>query len=349
MKDRYVIPFEELGQDDWGVVGKKCANLGEMMSIKMPVPPGFALTIECHRRFVRETGIDQEIKRYIASTFPEGLKELQQYQEASRVIYSFIESKQIPGEIREAILLAYESLCQRCSQEQVPVSVRSAGAKSHPGMYDTFLNVRSEAELIKKVVQVWASAYNIRSIAAVCQQGLPVADSPPIGIGVQRIIEARAAGVCFTINPVTGDKSRVVIESSWGMGESIVGGTVSPDRYFINKQSLEILEKTPGAKTSQVICHELGNTIEQEVPAEKQFALCLEDEEAKQIAKIATILEAHFNSPQDMEWAIDSTGCLPDNVFVLQTRPVTGVKQEVSQKSTTDTIIDLMLRRMFDH
>ncbi|MGD9033141.1 MAG: PEP/pyruvate-binding domain-containing protein, partial [Desulfobacteraceae bacterium] len=325
MKGKFVIPFEELGKDDLGMVGKKCANLGEMIRMGMPVPPGFALTIECHRHFMEETGITQEITQYITNTFPNGLRNIQEYEEASRVICNIIDSKAIPREIEDEILSSYMELCKKCENEQVPVAVRSAGVKSHPGMYDTFLNVKGEQEVLKKVVGVWSSAFNTRSIAAVSQKGLSVADSPPIGIGVQSIIPSRTAGVCFTVDPVTGDQSRIVLESNWGMGESIVGGTATPDRHMIDKQSLEILSKVPGAKTMEVVCVEEGNTIEQEVTEERQRAFCLKDEEAKRIAELAITLESHFQSSQDTEWAIDSARSFPDNVFLLQTRPVVGV------------------------
>lgn len=349
MKGKYVIPFEELGKDDLDFVGKKCANLGEMIKIGMPVPPGFALTIECHRHFMEETGIAQEIRQYITNTFPNGLKNIQQYEEASKVICNIIESKEMPREIQDEILSAYMDLCKKCGNEHIPVAVRSAGAKSHPGMYDTFLNVKGEQELLKKIVKVWSGAFNTRSIAAVSQKGLSVADAPPIGIGVQSIIPSRSAGVCFTVDPVTGDTSRIVLESNWGMGESIVGGTATPDRHMLDKQSLEILSKVPGAKTMEVVCMEEGNTIEQKVTEERQRAFCLKDEEAKRIAELARTLESHFKSSQDMEWAIDSARGFPENVFLLQTRPVVGVKETASEKKATDMIVNLMLSRMFDY
>jgi len=347
LKDKYVIPFEELGKDDASVVGKKCANLGEMTGMGMPVPPGFALTIECHSRFMQETGIADEMKQYITSSFPNGLKNIQEYEEASKVLCGIIESKAIPDEIQEETKTAYADLCKKHGMEQIPVSVRSAGVVSHPGQYDTFLNVKGEREVLKRIVNVWSSAFNTRSIASVSQAGLSVVDAPYIGVGVQYIVQARAAGVCFTVHPVTGDSSKIVIESSWGMGESIVGGTVSPDRYILDKQSLEVLERAPGAKKVQVVCSEEGGTVEEEVPEEKQFALSLKDEEAKRIAEMANTLESHFGSHQDTEWAVDSTRSLPDSVFLLQTRPVVGVRESSGKKGSTDAIIDMMLDRMF--
>jgi len=226
---KYVIPFEDIRKDDFQAVGKKCANLGEMLSIGMPVTPGFALSIEACKSFMEETNAAREIKDYM-SRFPNGVKEVSQYQEVSSAIYQIMESKEIPLHLQDQIKSHYEALCERCKTPSLAVAVRSAGAMSHPGQYETFLNVRGESEVLNKIVKVWASAYNIRSIAAVSQKGLSVAESPPIGIAVLPIVEARAAGVVFTVHPTTGDRSQVVIEGSWGMGESVVSGAVTPDR-----------------------------------------------------------------------------------------------------------------------
>lgn len=341
MKGRYVIPFEEIGKDDYQAVGKKCANLGEMLRIGMPVTPGFALSIEACKSFMEETKAAHEIKQYI-NRFPDGLKNVEQYQEASKAICNILESKQIPLYLQDQIRASYENLCKKCGTASLPVAVRSAGAVSHPGQYETFLNVKGESELLDKILKVWASAYNVRSISAVSQKGLSVAESPPIGVAVHRIIEARSAGVCFTVHPTTGDRSQIVIEGSWGMGESVVSGSVTPDKFTVDKDSLEILEKVVGGKTSQMVCVEQG-IIEEQVPEEKQRCLCLKDEEIKKIAELARSLESYFDSPQDSEWAIDERSSFPDSIYLMQTRPQVAI---VEKKSTTDKIVDLMLSRM---
>lgn len=341
MKDRYVIPFEELRKDDFQAVGKKCANLGEMLSIGMPVTPGFALSVEACKCFMEETNAAHEIKQYM-NRFPDGLKNVAQYQEVSQAIYQILEAKEIPPNLQDQIKLHYENLCEECETASLPVAVRSAGIVSHPGQYETFLNVKGESEVLDKIVKVWASAYNVRSIAAVSQKGLSVAESPPIGIGVLPIVNARAAGVVFTVHPITGDRSQIVIEGSWGMGESVVSGSVTPDRYTVDKESLEILERVVGSKMVQMVCADQG--IVEEVVSEKmQRSLCLKDEEVKKIAELARRLEVHFGMPQDSEWAIDSHSSFPDSIYFMQTRPQVAI---VEKKSATDKIVDLMLSRM---
>lgn len=338
---KYVLPFDEIGKDDFRTVGKKCANLGEMLSIGMPVTPGFALSVEACKSFMEETGAAHEIKAYM-SKFPDGLKDVTQYQDVSKVIYQILESKEIPLHLQDQIKAHYRDLCKKCSMESLPVAVRSAGTVSHPGQYETFLNVKGEAEVLDKILKVWASAYNVRSIAAVSQKGLPVADSPPIGIAVHRIIEARAAGVVFTVHPTTGDRSQIVIEGSWGMGESVVSGSVTPDRFTVDKESLEILEEVVGDKTCQLVCVEQG-IVEEEVSEEEQTCLCLQDEEVKKIAEMARSLESYFGVAQDSEWAIDRRSSFPDSIYFMQTRPQVAIAEK---KSTTDQIVDLMLSRL---
>ncbi|EFK09330.1 pyruvate phosphate dikinase, PEP/pyruvate binding domain protein [delta proteobacterium NaphS2] len=341
MKARYVIPFEEIGKDDFRLVSKKCANLGEMLKIGMPATPGFALSIEAHKLFMEETRTAHDIKQYM-SGFPDGLKNMEQYQQASKAIYEILESKKMPSNLKDKILKEYGNLCKKCDTDSLSVAVRSAGTVSHPGQYETFLNVKGESEVLKKIVEVWASAYNVRSIAAVSQKGLSLTESPHIGVAVMRIIEARSAGVIFTVHPTTGDTSQIVIEGSWGMGESVVSGAVTPDKYILNKSSLDVEEKIVGSKLTQMICVDQG-IVEEEVPVERQEAFCLEDAEVKKIAELAMRLETYFGTPQDSEWAVDRQLPFPENIFYMQTRPQVAI---VQKKNTTDQIVDLMLSRM---
>ena len=341
MTMRYVIPFEEIGKDDFQIVGKKCANLGEMLSIGMPVVPGFALSVEAHKLFMEETGAAQEIKKYM-SGFPDGLTDLMQYQEVSKKIYQIIGSKEIPPVLKEQVRANYQVLCRKRGTDNLSVAVRSAGTVSHPGQYETFLNVIGEAEVFDKIVKVWSSAFNVPSVAAVSKKGLSVADSPYIGVGVLPIIRARAAGVVFTAHPTSGDRSQIVIEGSWGMGESVVSGAVTPDLFVVDKDSLEIRERVVGSKTVQLVCAEQG-IVEEDVPEELRCFLCLTNEEVKKIAELAIILERHFGMPQDGEWAVDSRSSFPDSIYYMQTRPQVAV---ADRKSAADKLIDLMLSRM---
>jgi pyruvate,water dikinase len=329
MGTKHVFWFTELGQNDNGMVGKKCANLGELTKLRMPVPRGFAISVTAEDKFLEETGARGEIRELVRRVGDDELKDFNVQAEVSRNMQAIIEGKEIPPDLAAAIVSCYEDLCAR-SGCVVAVSVRSAGVKSHPGMYETYLNIRGTQQVLQMVRKVWASIFNHRTVSAAIQHGLRAEDSPSIGVGVVELVNARGAGVCFTVHPVTGDPHTAVIESNWGLGESVVSGVVNVDRHVIDKRSLKVREKTMGEKKMQIVPK--GNGVsEEEVPPEKQAVYVITDEEAAEIVKLAMALEVHFNHPQDIEWAIDADRQFPGNVLLLQVRGVVGV--EVREKT----------------
>jgi pyruvate,water dikinase len=336
MSNKWIYWFEELGQGFNAIVGKKCANLGEMARMGLPVPPGFALSLEACMDFMSLSGAVEEIKNYLKGRDPESIE---QFNEASAELRRIVHSKEMPGEMKEMILSYYRGLCRKCDVRVVPVSARSAGAKSHPGQYETHLNVVGEADLIEKIKKVWSSAFNPRSLAARKRVGLPL-DSDPIGVAVLKMVNARAAGVLFTADPNTGDISRMIIEANWGLGESVVGGEAMPDVFILNKDTLEIIEKKLGTKGRCVTFRDVG-VCEEETPEKKKTTFCLADEEAKEIGRLGKILETHFGVPQDTEWAVDQDLKYPENIVLLQTR----AEVIVQKKKPVDQVIDLMLGR----
>lgn len=337
MLKKYLFWFEELGQEHSDLVGKKCANLGEINKIGLPVPPGFALSVEAYKYFMHETNVADEIREYIQRNFREGLKSIDQFNEASREIRKIVEGKEMPEIMKEKILLYYKDLCRRCGKDNIVVSIRSAGPVSHPGQYETYLNVKGEYELLEKIKKVWSSTFNSRSLAFRVQKGLPL-ESDPIGVAVLKMVNAKAAGVLFTADPNTGDDSRAIVEANWGLGESVVGGEVLPDIYIIDKESAIVINKTLGQKTKYVAFNETG-VAEAVTPEEKSFTFCLSDQELQEIVKLGQILEQHFGVPQDVEWAIDEELSFPNNIILLQTRP-----EIVLKKKPVDQVLDYMMK-----
>ena len=343
MGGKWIFWFEEIGQEHNALVGKKCANLGEMTKMGMPVPRGFSLSIKAHERFIKETNAEQEIRQFL-SKFG-GVQSLKQYEEVSKGLRHIMETKEMPEDMRQAIMSHYDILCDRCGAgTEVAVSVRSAGTISHPGQYETYLNVKGKAEVLNKIVKVWASIFNTRTIASLVRQGLSAENSPPIGVGVVEMVNARSAGVGFTCDPVSGDRSKMTIEGAWGLGESVVSGTLIPDKYIVDKYTLNIIERVTSDKEIRVVAKDEG-AVEEEVPADKRLIPCLSDEEVVRIAELAKTLELHFGVPQDMEWAISADLPFPDNVFLLQTRPVAGIKAKTPSPMTR--IIDEVMKDVF--
>ena len=335
MPERYIFWVEELGQEHCEIVGKKCGNLGEMAKIGLLVPPGFALSVEAYKDFMIQTNARGEIQNYL-SQLSGDIETIEQFNQASRDIRQIVESKEMPEAMKDTILSFYDGLCRRCDCI-VAVSTRSAGPVSHPGQYETYLNVKGKADLLEKIKKVWASSFNPRSLAFRKRKALPLEDDP-IGVAVLKMVNARAAGVIFTADPNTGDMSKMILEANWGLGESVVSGELMPDVYVLKKDTLEILEKKLGKKSKYVTCKELG-VAEEECPADLSGVFCLRDEEAKEVGKLGILLENHFGVPQDVEWAIEQDLELPKSIILLQTRPA-GIARK---KSPVDQVVDLML------
>jgi len=330
--------FEELGKEFGDLVGRKCANLGEIARIGLPVPPGFALSVDAYMYFLNETNAIQNINQYLQkfNGVPKTIKEIN---EASKEIRQIVEAKEIPQKLSEEILSYYHELCRKCGAENVAVSTRSAGPKSRPGQYETYLNVKGGSELLEKVKKVWGSTFNPRSIAFRVQKGLPL-ESDPIGVAVLKMVNARASGVLFTAEPNTGDDSKMIMEGNWGLGESVVGGDVLPDIFFIDKASSKPIEKTLGKKTKYVACTTSGVTSD-DTPEEKINTFCVNDDELKEIVRLGIALEDYFGAPQDVEWAVDQDLCFPNNIILLQTRN----EIVATKKNSVDQAIDYMMRR----
>jgi pyruvate,water dikinase len=334
-----IFRIDELSQEFNDVVGKKCANLGEMAKIGLRVPPGFSLSLEAYKRFMSETGATRRIKDYL-SGLDHHFELIQHFNEASGELRKIVESLEMPPDMKEQILAYYREICRKCNAEKVAVSTRSAGAASHPGQFETHLNVVGEEDLIEKVIRVWSSTFNARSLSARKRAGLPL-ESDPIGVAVIKMVNARCAGVLFTADPNTGDRSRMIIEANWGLGESVVGGEAMPDRYILDKETLEVTERKLGSKKRCITFQEVG-VAEVETPPDQCNAFCLTDEEAKEIGRIGKILEAHFSVPQDTEWAVEQDLSCPESVMLLQTR----AEVIAEQKKPVDRILDLMMSRL---
>ena len=317
--EKLIFWFEELGERHNDMVGKKCANLGEMVQMGLPVPPGFALSIDMYRKFIRETRAEEEMARYI-----EGLGELKDvgitlFEEISKTIQGFIREKEMPPRVKEAISAHYHKLCERVGIPDMPVSIRSAGTESRPGMFETYLNVRGIADVLEKVKKVWASAYTTRAVAFRINKGLPVLGDE-LGVAVPKMVNARASGITFTVDPVTGDESKIILEANWGLGEGVVSGAESVDGFVVEKADLKITKRHLGRKTKCVVNTEDGADWA-DVPENMQGTACVSDDEILEIARVARSVEKSLGCPQDMEWAVDQDLNFPESIFWLQTRP----------------------------
>ncbi len=317
--------IDQLNKNYSSLVGKKSALLGELHKAGFQIPKGFALGIDIYERFMKETGAYDEIDRFVKRYFANGHVKinLDQYEQIAHVLRGIVESKQWPADIENKIHNYYEKLSEMMGIHHVPVAVRSAGPLSRPGQYETHLFARGKAEVMQRIIEVFSSTFNARSLIEREKEGLPM-NFDPIGVAVIQMVHAKTAGVIFTLNPVNGDRSKILIEGNWGYGESVVGGYVTPDEWEIDKVLFEITSrKVSNKKVEYVVDYSTHEVKMTDIPAERQNAPCLTDEEILELARLSKEIEKHFAMPQDIEWVIDKDCAFPDNIFFVQTRPET--------------------------
>ena len=336
MKEELIIWFENLRKTDIPSVGGKNANLGEMINVGIPIPPGFAITAYSYKKFIEKSGISEKIYEIIKEIVKD-LNDPKQYEEASKKIRELIEATPMPKDIGGAIRSAYEELCRKLGLSDVFVAVRSSATAedlpdaSFAGQQETFLNVRGVRHLLENTVKCWSSLFTPRAIFYRTEKGF-AHEKVFISVGVQKMVNSKAAGVIFTINPVTGDPSQIVIEGNYGLGETVVSGAVTPDDFVVDKNTLKIIERRIAKKTIQYLRDpNTGKTVHLDVPVEKQEQPCLNDEEIIKLAELAKRIEQHYGKAQDIEWAIDSDLSFPDNIFIVQSRPETVWSLKLAQ------------------
>jgi len=324
-----ILWFEELTKEDVPLVGGKNANLGEMIRAGIPVPPGFAVTAYAYKRFIEETGIRDEIYRILREKVKPGASAPEDYIEASKEIRALIERTPMPKDIDEEIRKAYRELCRRLGKKEEFVAVRSSATAedlpdaSFAGQQETYLNVLGEDDVVDKVRKCWSSLFTPRAIFYRESKGF-AHEKVLISVAVQKMVNSRSAGVMFTIHPVTGERDKIVIEGSWGLGESVVAGKVTPDEWVVDKNTLQILERRIAEKVRELVRDPAtGRNLEKEVEPERRTAPCLSDEEVRRLAELAVLIEKHYGRPMDIEWAVDGDLKFPENVFIVQARPET--------------------------
>jgi len=346
MKEDLIIWFENLRKTDIPSVGGKNANLGEMINAGIPVPPGFAVTAYSYKKSIEKTGISEKIYEIIKETV-KNPNDPKQYDEASKKIRELIEATPMPKDIEGAIKSAYEELCRKLGLNDVFVAVRSSATAedlpdaSFAGQQETFLNVRGVKALLKNTIKCWSSLFTPRAIFYRTEKGF-AHEKVFLSVGVQKMVNSKAAGVIFTINPVTGEHNQIVVEGNYGLGEAVVSGAVNPDDFIVDKNTLKIIEKRIAKKTVQYLRDpDTGKTVHMEVPAEKQEQPCLSDEEIIKLAELAKHIEQHYGKAQDIEWAIDSDLPFPDNIFIVQSRPETvwsAKLEEIPSKAEAEAV-----------
>jgi len=337
-----IVWFEEVNKHDIGLVGGKGANLGEMTNARLPIPYGFIITAKAYFDFIEENGLEKRIKSFTEKLNYENQSELHQ---ASLHIKDLIMKAQISKKLSKEIVKFYDDLVlkeQKYFKNNLGfvkktlgtiksiysppyVAVRSSATAedlptaSFAGQQETFLNVHGEAHLVQKVKECFASLFTERAIYYRHEQKF---DQIKVGLAVvvQRMINSVKSGIAFSIDPVTNDKNKIVIEAIFGLGEYIVQGKVTPDHYEVDKHSFVLTKKEIKYQNSKYV-KVRGKNIEIKLGPGEGKMKKLSDEEITKIALLVADIEKHYFFPQDIEWAIEN-----NRVFIVQSRPITTIK-----------------------
>ncbi|MEK7120708.1 MAG: PEP/pyruvate-binding domain-containing protein, partial [Patescibacteria group bacterium] len=317
MKKALTAFFKDIDKHDVATAGGKGANLGEMWRNKFPVPNGFAVTTHAYDIFLDENQLAKKIKAILKDVDVSDSKELDS---ASKMARREIMNSKMPEVVAREIIFSYKKLSGLFKSSLVAVR-SSATAEDLPGMsfagqQATFLNIKGEANLLQSVRECWASLFTSRAMFYRHENKIAT-EKVKISVIVQKMVQSVVSGVMFTIDPVTNEKDRIVIEAVWGLGEMIVQGSVVPDRYVVQKDTFSILSKEVSDQSVQLI--RVGETTKEvEVPKEIRSKAKISEAEVVKLAKIAQRLQQHYYFPQDIEWAKENR-----DLFITQTRPVT--------------------------
>ncbi|RBQ22353.1 Phosphoenolpyruvate synthase [Candidatus Methanobinarius endosymbioticus] len=333
----YVEKFENISKKDVGIAGGKGANLGELTQAGIPVPPGFVVTAETYNKFMNDTGIFNNIMDILNEIDINNTKELQN---SAEKIKGIIINTDIPEDITTLIIEAYNALCQKVGTEDVLVAIRSSATAedlpeaSFAGQQDTFLNISGSESVIDYVRKCWASLFEARAIFYREENNFEHS-KVYIAVVVQEMVESEKAGVMFTVNPSTGEDV-ALIEGSWGLGEAVVSGSVTPDTYYVDKKINDILNFSIADKKVMFEKSPSGETKQIDVPEKLRNERVLSEKELIELTEMGKRIQKHYNAPQDTEWAFY------DNIlYMLQSRPITTLDEKSSSdNSSVDELED---------
>jgi pyruvate,water dikinase len=337
--DAYVQFFDGGLEPQHELLGGKCASLVTMTAAGMPVPPGFAVTTLAYDRFVDAAGIATEIAHKLAALSPDDISAVDS---VSASVRDAICSRPVPPEVNSQVVEAYERLQSRFDSE-VPVAVRSSATAedlpgaSFAGQQDTYLWLSGIDTVLAHIRACWASLYTSRAILYRLKNDIPD-EGLSMAVAVQKMVNSAVSGVAMTMNPTNGDRSKVTIDSSYGVGEMVVSGQVTPDNIVVDKVVLSLVSQTVGDKHAELVPDfALGRLVERDVDDERRGRLSLSPEQVTAVATLAKAAEKHYGCPQDVEWALDRDLPEGSNLLLLQARPETVHSAPAAPAATPET------------
>lgn len=336
----YVLHFADPACQDNRQVGGKAVGLAEMTAVGLPVPPGFAVTASAYRDFLSRVGLRARLDEILAGAHSDDPATLARAGELAEAAFLEVE---LPAEVAAAVATAYQELCEHVGVPDVSVAVRSSATAedsvgaSFAGEFETWVDISGVDSVLDHVRKCYAAVYSARVLDYLAQQDIDPHDIE-MAVVVQKTVRARAAGVMFTISPISGDRSKVVVEASYGLGLSVVGGEVTPDRYMVDKITMDVSDTMLGDKRIE---YRRGDVPATAVDEGRQAVMCLEHDEVRLLATYGKQLERMHAAPQDIEFAVDEELPTSDNIVLLQCRPET-VWSRVERKPAFDSGAGLM-------
>ncbi|MFH0713074.1 MAG: phosphoenolpyruvate synthase [Candidatus Micrarchaeota archaeon] len=327
--------FKELSRDSLAAAGGKGANLAEMINNNFPVPPGFVVSSYAYFEFIKHNGIDEIIRQNCSLL---DVYDNVSLDKASQIVKEAILNGEIPQDIRADIIKSYNHLCGvdliPTDSQEIYVAIRSSATAedlpeaSFAGQQESFLNIKGGDAVVAAVKKCWASLFGARAMYYRVEQGF---DHMKVGLAavVQKMCQSEISGVMFTAEPFTGDRSKIVVEGGFGLGEAVVSGSITPDHYVIDKASMQLSEKRL-SKQTRMITKVKGADQWVDVEEELQEVQKVPDAIVLQLARYAKQLEEHYGRPQDIEWGVEN-----GEVYIVQTRAITTLekhKQHVQQQ-----------------
>ena len=335
----YTLSFGDEKARDVREVGGKGAGLADMTAAGLPVPPGFVVTASAYHHFLDTDGLRGDISELLE---PVKDGDPGEFERAAAKIADRLARAALPCEVAKQVREGYAALCEQSGIPDVAVAVRSSATAedtagdSFAGEFETWVDVTGAQDVLRHVHMCYVSVFTGRVLSYALKRGVDLADVE-MAVVVQKTVRARAAGVMFTLDPISGDRSRIVLEASWGLGLSVVGGEVNPDRYVVAKIGLKLADCIPGNKHIEY-CYGQAPV---EVAEERRTQLCLANDEVIALARLAKHVEKLNGCPQDIEFAVDEDLPPGENLILLQCRPET-VWAKVKRAPVFDQGADVM-------
>ena len=319
--------------------GAKMGRLAELPSAGVRVPQGFAVTADAYRLHCAKTGLGEVIDAALGGLDSDA--DTARIETAVQAVQAELTSREMGADLTGSITRAYEELNYRCLGVNVPVAVRSSAigedsaTASFAGIFDTYLGVRGDDQVLEAVRRCWASLFNARAVAYRLRAGLHYRDMP-MAVGVLELIHAQASGVAFSASPVTGKTDRVVIETNWGWGEAVVMGLVTPDHVEVGKADGRTLRyRVATKKVISAFDNAAGRIVETDMPARLADRQVLDDEQIAAVVDAVLAVERYYGYPVDVEWVLDKYRRAGEPVCVVQARPVTLTSARTDPTPTT--------------